>query len=162
MQNLQPASAGQKGRLQITNRGWTEEEINGKHQKHTAPAAASSDARRDAKLVCDNMKAISCRHGLCCVLQAQLSFSGFYMDQISQTTTLFYLFGCSQGWRSSSSAQQRDPRLRAAQQPPRRHTRGFPLLPAQGGSKRTRGILTMLPTPPHTQPPGQDRGLDAH
>lgn len=130
--------------------------------KNTQPRPLPRRMRAAMQSWCDNMKAISCRHGLCCVLQAQLSFSGFYMDQISQTTTLFYLFGCSQGWRSSSSAQQRDPRLRAAQQPPRRHARGFPLLPAQGGSKRTRGILTMLPTPPHTQPPGQDRGLDAH
>lgn len=130
--------------------------------KNTQPRPLPRRMRATMRSWCDNMKAISCRHGPCCVLQAQLSFSGFYVDQISQTTTLFYLFGCSHGWRSSSSAQQRDPRLRAAQQPPHGHVRGFPLLPVQGGSKRTRGILTMLPTPPHTQPPGQDGGLDAH
>lgn len=86
---------GSQGRPQTTNRGWLEEEIHRKHQRNTALTAASSAVRCDAKL-CDNMKAISCRHS-----------SLWAFTQITQTTTLLYLLGCSQGWRSSSSLWQR-------------------------------------------------------
>lgn len=51
LENHHPSSTGQKGKLQITNTGWGEEEINRKHQKHTALTAASSDVQHDAKLV---------------------------------------------------------------------------------------------------------------
>lgn len=105
------------------------------------------------------MKAISCELSICSASLAPLH--GLFHRSNILTTTLFYLFGCSQGWRSSNSLQQ-VPSAQNSSATAMQTLKRLPTPLSTLSSKMTSGISTMLPTPLHIQLSSLDEGPDAH